>query len=282
MSLLVVGALHRDVVVQAPRLPHLGETLRGQDVTYQFGGKGGNQAVAAARAGAKVSFAGRIGNDAAGQFMRKQLVEAGVEISQLQQGDGASGMSVAIVTENGDYGAVIVSAENHAFDISEFEIPAECRLVVLQNEMAPDLLPVCAAAARKHGAKIIWNAAPAERLETHDMSLIDTLIVNRVEAADILGRGAIGPDPTEALQDLAERAPMAEIILTLGSDGVAFCAPCGSCEILPAHAVEVISTHGAGDVFIGTFAADRLRGASLSKAVMSAQTAAAVHISQRR
>ncbi len=282
MSLLVVGALHWDVVVQAPRLPHLDETLCGQDVTYKFGGKGGNQAVAAARAGAKVSFAGRIGNDAAGQSMRKHLVEAGVDISQLQQGDGASGMSVAIVTEDKEYGAVIVSAENHAFDPSDFKIPADCRLVVLQNEMAPDLLPICAAAARKHGAKVIWNAAPAESLETHDMSWIDTLIVNRVEAAGILGRGAIGPDPNVALQELAELAPMTEVILTLGNDGVAFCAHCGSCEIHPAHAVEVISTHGAGDVFVGTFASDRLRGASLTKAVMSAQTAAAAHISQRR
>lgn len=101
MSLLVVGALHWDVVVEAPRLPQLDETLHGQNVAYQFGGKGGNQAVAAARAGAEVSFAGRIGNDAAGQSMRNRLTEAGVDIGQLQQGNGASGMSVAIVTEGG-------------------------------------------------------------------------------------------------------------------------------------------------------------------------------------
>jgi ribokinase len=109
MSLLVVGALHWDVVVRAPRLPQLDETLRGQEVAYQFGGKGGNQAIAAAKAGAYVAFAGRIGNDEAGASMRTRLQAAGIDISQLQQGAGASGMSVAIVTKDGDYGAVIMS-----------------------------------------------------------------------------------------------------------------------------------------------------------------------------
>ena len=118
MSLLVVGALHWDVVVRAPRLPELDETLRGQEVAYQFGGKGGNQAIAAAKAGAPVNFAGRIGADAAGKSMLKQLETAGVDVSQLQRGLGSSGMSVAIATDGGYYGAVIVSAENHAFDMS--------------------------------------------------------------------------------------------------------------------------------------------------------------------
>ena len=86
MSLLVVGALHWDVVVRAPRLPELDETLRGQEVAYQFGGKGGNQAIAAAKAGAPVNFAGRIGADAAGKSMLKQLETAGVDVSQLQRG----------------------------------------------------------------------------------------------------------------------------------------------------------------------------------------------------
>lgn len=282
MSLLVVGALHWDVVVEAPRLPQLDETLHGQNVAYQFGGKGGNQAVAAARAGAEVSFAGRIGNDAAGQSMRNRLTEAGVDIGQLQQGNGASGMSVAIVTEGGEYGAVIVSAENHAFDPFEFEVPTHCKMVLLQNEMAHGLLHICAAAARKHDARVIWNAAPAQNLDKRDLQLIDTLIVNRVEASDILGRGETGPDAVAALQELTAHAPNAEIILTLGGDGVAFCAPGGPCQILPAHAVQVVSTHGAGDVFVGTFAAARLRGATLPQAVSAAQEAAAAHISQRR
>ncbi len=279
MSLLVVGALHWDVVVTAPHIPHRDETLRGRDVAYQFGGKGGNQAIAAAKAGADVSFAGRVGADSAGHAMRAHLTDAGVDVSQLQQGTGASGMSVAIVTDTGEYGAVIVSAENHLFDAQDLEIPATCDMVLLQNEMTPDILPKCTAAARKQGARIVWNAAPAKDLHKPDLALIDTLIVNRVEAADILGHKDIGTDPAAALHHLAMLAPQADIILTLGGDGVAFCAPGGACTVLPAHQVDVRSTHGAGDVFVGTFAACRLRGMSLAQAIASAQSAAAQHIS---
>ena len=88
MSLLVVGALHWDVVVAAPRLPRLGETLRGAGVDYRLGGKGGNQAIAAARAGAEVAFAGRVGGDAPGRSMATALADAGVDTSLLQRGDG--------------------------------------------------------------------------------------------------------------------------------------------------------------------------------------------------
>ena len=282
MSLLVVGALHWDVVVRAPRLPELDETLRGQDVAYQFGGKGGNQAVAAAKAGAQVGFAGRIGADAAGAAMRAQLKMAGVDVSQLQQGAGASGMSVAIVTAAGDYGAVIVSAENHAFDLSAFAIPTDCTAVLLQNEMGQGVFAACARAAHDQGIPVLWNAAPAKEISAADLALVDTLIVNRVEAADIIGCEDIGADPASAVTKLAERVPGAEIILTLGGDGVAFAAPGETCEVQAARAVDVVSTHGAGDVFVGAYAAGRLRGLSLPQAVTAGQEAAAAHVSQRR
>ncbi|MEM9341544.1 MAG: PfkB family carbohydrate kinase [Pseudomonadota bacterium] len=279
MSLLVVGALHWDVVVRAPRLPELDETLRGQGVAYQFGGKGGNQAVAAARAGAQVSFAGRIGSDAAGAAMRDILIAERVDVSQLQQGDGASGMSAAIVTETGEYGAVIVSAENHALELARFEIPPECRVILLQNEMTADVVSHCAAAAKAAGVSVIWNAAPAVGIEPEDLAAVSTLIVNRVEAEGILGR-SVGKEP--AVDALARLAPHAEIILTLGGEGVAFRAPNGTIQTQAAHPVTVKSTHGAGDVFVGTFAAHRLNGCSLGEAVSAGQQAAAVHISQSR
>lgn len=282
MSLLVVGALHWDVVVRAPRLPHLDETLRGQNVSYQFGGKGGNQAIAAAKAGAKVAFAGRIGSDEAGASMRGLLAAAKVDVSQLQQGPGASGMSVAIVTKDGDYGAVIVSAENHAFDTSALEVPPGCAMVLLQNEMGEGVLSACAHMARKQGARVVWNAAPAKGVPASDLALVDTLIVNRVEAADILDRADLGPNPVAAVAALSELAPQAEVILTLGGDGVAFAAPNTPAKVQAAMKVEVISTHGAGDVFVGTFAANHLRGLSLSDAVFAGQEAAAAHISHRR
>ena len=282
MSLLVVGALHWDVVVRAPRLPELDETLHGQEVSYQFGGKGGNQAIAAAKAGVPVNFAGRIGTDAAGASMLKQLEMAGINVSQLQRGAGSSGMSVAITTEGGDYGAVIVSAENHAFDMSEFKIPSDCSMVLLQNEMGQGTFAAFANAAHARGVPVLWNAAPAKEVPISDIALVDTLIVNRLEAADIIGHDDNGLSPTATLSKLAELAPDAEIILTMGGDGVAFSAPRGRCKVQRAHLVDVISTHGAGYVFVGTYAASRMRGLSLSEAVSTGQKAAAAHVSQRR
>lgn len=282
MSLLVVGALHWDVVVRAERLPQLDETLRGQSVAYQFGGKGGNQAIAAARAGAQVAFAGRIGADDAGAAMRALLVSAGIDVSQLQTGTGASGMSAAIVTEHGDYGAVIVSAENHAFVPGTIALPHECRMLLLQNEMTPEILPALASRARRQSAQVVWNAAPAADVAASDLALIDTLIVNRVEAADLLGRANVETDAVAGVRALADRAPHAEIILTLGGGGVAFAAPGGPPDWQRALPVEVTSTHGAGDVFVGAFAAARLRGSAMSDAVAAGQEAAAAHISQIR
>lgn len=281
MSLLVIGALHWDVVVRAPRLPALDETLRGHAVAYQFGGKGGNQALAAARAGAEVGFAGRIGSDEAGETMRGRLLAAGVDVGQVQQGTGASGMSAAIVTESGEYGAVIVSAENHAFDVSALAIPDTCRMVLLQNEMQPDVLPRCAKAARAKGARVMWNAAPATDITPEHLALVDTLIVNRVEAAELLGH-EVGPHPMATLRALSGLAPDAEIIVTLGGQGVAFAGPSTPAQHQPARPVDVVSTHGAGDVFVGTLAARRLQGAPLSGAVAAGQDAAARHISQIR
>ena len=112
MSLLVAGSLHLDVVLRAPHLPALDETVTGSAVNYVFGGKGGNQAVCAARMGADVHFVGRAGSDRFGDMIRETLVASGANLAQLQQDSGPSGMSAAILNSDGDYGAVIVSAAN--------------------------------------------------------------------------------------------------------------------------------------------------------------------------
>ncbi|ABD55026.1 PfkB family carbohydrate kinase [Jannaschia sp. CCS1] len=282
MSLLVVGALHWDVVVQASRLPRIDETLRGSGVTYQFGGKAGNQAIAAAGAGADVGFAGRNGTDEAGQSMQAALQDAGVDIAQLQAGAGASGMSVAILMEDGNYGAVIVSAENHMFDVDAVQIPDECRLVLLQNEMAAGVIPAMATKAQRAGAGVILNAAPAQGVGKTDLAHLHTLIVNRVEGADLLGIADSAPDPVAVVNGLQELAPQALVILTLGGDGVVFAEPGRAVQSQAARRVSVHSTHGAGDVFVGAYAAAILAGQSLSEAIQLGQAAAAAHISQIR
>lgn len=282
MSILVVGALHWDVVLRAPRLPRLDETLKGFDVDYRLGGKAGNQALAAAWAGAAVAFGGRVGSDAPGSTMRAALGAGGVDVEALQTGPGPSGMSAAVVDAQGAYGAVVVSGENHNFDPEALRWPEGCRMVILQNEMASGVNERIAHLARQNDAHVVLNAAPALGLGISQVAFADTLIVNRVEAADLLGTAEIG-SPEAAIQavcDLQKRLPEARLVLTLGGDGVAYADPQGPVTHAPARPVKVVSTHGAGDTFVGAFAAARLRGDALAAAISAGQAAAAALVSQ--
>ncbi|WP_420333582.1 PfkB family carbohydrate kinase [Roseibium sp.] len=282
MTILVTGALHWDVVVHAPRLPHIDETLHGSSVAYQFGGKGGNQAVAAALAGAQVAFAGRIGSDQAGAEIRRRLIEAGIDISELQIGPDASGMSAAIVDGDGNYGAVIVSAENHKFDADVLTIPGACRMVLVQNEMTQTVLHKVRQKALDAGVPIVFNAAPARDLTAADLEAIGVLIVNRVEAADLLGYAPADTDWANAVRELHNLAPGSDVIVTLGGDGVIFAQKGGTPEHQPARKATVRSTHGAGDVFVGAFAAACVDGAPFDMAIGKAQAAASHHVSGNR
>jgi ribokinase len=279
-ELLVVGALHWDVVVRAPRLPRVDETLRGQSVDYRFGGKGGNQALAAAAAGASVAFAGRVGADDPGRRMRAELVEAGIDTGGLQDGPGASGMSVAITDADGSYGAVIVSGENLSLDVRALSVPRDCRTVLAQNELAGETLGALAEAAHAAGAAFWLNAAPAEGIAPALLRETDVLIVNRLEACDLLGTEALAPDAM--VGGLGALAPRATVIVTLGAAGVAFAEPGGAVCLAPARRVAVRSTHGAGDMFVGSLAAARLRGDGLERAVAFAQARAAELIASDR
>ena len=257
MTLLVVGALHLDVVVQAPKLPSLDETVVGRDVEYVSGGKGGNQAIAAARMGATVGFAGRIGSDDFGAKLKSTLQGAGVDVSQLQRGEGASGMSVAIVDRGGDYGAVIVSAANLEIEADPIQVPKATRLLLLQNEV-PEAVNLSVARKAKDKGALVWlNAAPARKLSPELLGLLDLVIVNRVEA--------------QFYQNLS--SPPA-VLQTLGADGVRFM---GSRH--PGHVVNVVSTHGAGDMFAGALAARVAEGCSVEASIAFAQAAAALYVS---
>ena len=271
MSLLVVGALHWDVVVAAPRLPRLDETLVGGAVQYRFGGKGGNQALAAARAGANVAFGGRIGIDQAGEQMQAILEAAGVDVAGLQRGQDASGMSVAIQQPDGSYGAVIVSGENRALQVDRLSFDA-ARLVLLQNELGADLLGALLDRAARSDLPVILNAAPAgAAMLDVARGRVAHLIVNRVEAADLLGAEMA---PAETVSALAAALPGTHIVVTLGGDGVAFAKCAEPVSQVAAPNVVCVTTHGAGDAFCGTYAAAISEGRELAHAVAAGQAAA--------
>jgi len=279
MSIYVCGALHLDVIVTAARLPRLDETLMGENVLYRLGGKGGNQAVTAARLGAEVCMAGCVGNDDYGAVILSELKAAGVKTDKIRIIDNtASGMSVAIVNAEGEYGAVVVSAANkHLAD----RIPVLCddtQIVLLQNEIPETVNIQTARRAKAQKCLVILNAAPFRPLGPELAEYVDVIIVNRTEAGDMLGLNSEKlPAETELLAGLSQ-AGFTDILLTAGENGVYACQG-GSLQHYPAPKITLLSAHGAGDAFAGGLAAGLLAGCSRTEAIMLGQKAAAYKIS---
>jgi ribokinase len=276
-DILVAGALHLDVVVDAPRLPRLDETLPGTRVAYPVGGKGANQAMAAARMGGRVAMAGAVGADAFGPRILSALDAAGVDRTGVAVLPGESGMSVAIVEASGGYGAVIVTGANARIDPAAVAVGPGLRLLVLQNEIPEAANLALAHRAVGVGARIILNAAPARNIATDLLRMTDLLVVNRVEAADLTAMPEDRLDPAGAAGALRRAGPRA-VIVTLGADGLWLAADGAAPRHLPAFPVQAVSTHGAGDMFTGALAAALSRGAEIAQAARFGQAAAALHV----
>ncbi len=273
-EVVVAGSLHLDVIVEAARLPLLDETLMGRAVAYRLGGKGANQAVASARMGVRTSIAGCVGTDSFAAQILRELDLAGVDRSQVAQVAGESGMSVAIVDESGSYGAVVVSAANREFHPPAAMVDSSSRVLCLQNEIPEDSNRRAALAAREAGARVILNAAPARPTSTALLDLVEILVVNRVEAKAMTGE--VRPDMAARV---LSRSGMEAVIVTLGAEGLVLASGGEILTSLPAVSVDVVSTLGAGDMFVGALAAELARGATLRSALPVAQAAAALHVS---
>jgi ribokinase len=190
-AVIVVGSLHYDIMVDAPGRPRKGETLAGRSWTPKFGGKGGNQAVAARRQRVSTAMVGAVGKDSFGEALLASLDRAKVDRRGVAVFDGfGSGMSVAIFDDEGDYGAVIVSGANLAItpDQVSDELLARGKVLVVQNEIPELVNEAVARRARERGLTIIINAAPARAFVTGLPHLIDVLVVNAIEA-EMLGGG---------------------------------------------------------------------------------------------
>ncbi len=278
----VVGSLHLDILVEAPRLPATDETLPGQAWSKKCGGKGGNQAVAAVRFGAQVAMGGRIGNDDFGKTLLANLQAAGVDVSCVGTDDVAgSGMSVAIQEASGEYGAVIVSGANLAIDaatIARDWAPLwRADVLMLQNEVPDAVNQAAAKAARTAGCRVMLNAAPAQKLPVTLLELADILIVNRVEAAQMTGHPINNSDDVARAAAVLYR-PSQHLVITMGRDGLHLIDSSGIASFKPSFDVKARSAHGAGDCFCGALAARLALGDDLATACTFAQAAAALFV----
>jgi ribokinase len=280
---VVVGSLHLDIVVRASERPRKGETLPGQSWGYKPGGKGGNQAVAAAQFGASVWMIGRVGNDDFGSRLLGHLKSARVDTQQVSVDlETGSGMSVAVVDAEGDYGAVIVSGANLQLSKAEVDkarhIISGARILVLQNEVPAVTNLAAARLAKDHRVPVILNAAPARPLGRDLAANVDLLIVNAVEAEMICGVAVTTLSAaTKAAVILSDQVP--GVIVTAGGLGLALAVRGEPSYAEAAHPVILLDTHGAGDAFVGALSARWASGALLIEAVRFANAAAALFVS---
>ncbi|MBB4239226.1 ribokinase [Rhizobium esperanzae] len=285
-SVVVFGSLHYDIMVHGPARPRKGETVTGNSWHPKCGGKGGNQALSAAKAGVRSHMIGAVANDDFGRALTENLARGNVDHRFVKTVAGVgSGMSVAIFDSEGDYGAVIVSGSNLTLGQPDVDAASEVfaagGVLVLQNEV-PDHANVSAARAIKAvGGQVVLNSAPARHLSEELEQLVDVLVVNAIEAEQLAAvpvvdtlAGALG-----AARQLADRFPV--VVVTAGGEGVA-CATKGGDEFtVAAIKVELVSTHGAGDEFTGVLAAELARGKEIHTALQAANRAAAILVSTR-
>lgn len=266
-NILVVGSLNTDLVVRAPRFPQPGETISGEDLQVIPGGKGANQAVAAARHGANVVMLGRVGKDDFGDFLLENLQANHVDSSLVQRDDASTGTAIIVVDADGQNSIVLSPGANGKVSPLDVENASfsTLSLLLLQLEIPTPTVLSAAKRAKEYGVRVILNPAPAKELPEELIALPDFIVPNETELSLLSGLPVTDiPSAETAARKLRERGAQ-NVIVTLGSKG-ALLVTGEEVTHVGAFQVEVVDTTAAGDAFIGGFASV-LDSSSLAEAV---------------
>ena len=276
----VAGSINMDVVATAERHPRIGETVAGNAVLYFPGGKGANQAVAAAKLGAPTRLIGRLGKDAFGDELKAFLAAQGVDLSFVQQTSEAHTGTALITLANADNTIVVIPGANALVSAADVAAPvlAKGDIAVSQFEISLSSISAFLHRARAAGATTILNPAPAIEFGRELLDLVDILILNESELG-LLAKTELRDtdDPAvfiEAVRSL-QTGKDKTICVTLGKRGV-LALVAGKPLIIPGHTVKALDTTGAGDCFVGAVAAQLAAGKSIHEALAYANAAASI------
>lgn len=283
-KVVVVGSLNMDLVTRAERLPRGGETLIGQSFATVSGGKGANQAVAAARLGARVSMVGCVGDDAYGEQLRGALLAEQVDCQAVSVVEGSSGVALIVVDDSSQNAIVIVAGANGLLSpekVAGFDqVLQEAEVIICQLEVPLATVGYTLKRGRELGKTLILNPAPASApLPAEWYGSIDYLIPNESEASALSG---VPVDSLQSAEVAAARliaAGAGKVIITLGAQGSLFANGHGF-EHFSAPKVKAIDTTAAGDTFVGGFAAALASGKSEAEAIRFGQVAAALSVTR--
>ncbi|MFF9911006.1 ribokinase [Streptomyces sp. NPDC013457] len=274
-SIVVLGSTNMDLVAFVPRAPALGETVTGREFRTIPGGKGANQAVAAARAGADVSMIGAVGTDDFGGRLRAALEASGVDTDLLRTVEGPSGTAHIVVDDEGGNAIVVVPGANGtvaSLDHGDEALITNAGTLLLQLELPLPVVVEGAVTARRLGVRTVLTPAPAQPLPPELLAATDLLVPNEHEAAALTGVA----DPRSAAVALLAQVP--EVVITLGAAGSLYASRGTEPFAVPAPRVRAVDTTAAGDTFVGALAVALGEGRPVREAMAWASTAAALSV----
>lgn len=282
-DVVVVGSVNRDYVCRVDTLPVPGETILGGEASVGSGGKGGNQAVAASRLGARTALVARVGRDSDGRALVEELDTAGVDTSHVVATDTRTGMAFVIVDARGENSIVVAPGANERLEAEAAadavrEVLSRGGVLVTQAEIPAATSAAAVLAAVEAGCRVVVNLAPYRPIDERLLAHCDPLVVNEAEAGGLLGREIRGTDQARAaVADLAGRTRSA--VVTVGAEG-AVVGHADRVEHVPVESVRAVDTTGAGDAFTGALAAALTAECDLLDAVRVGVRAAAYAVAR--
>jgi len=259
-----------DLLVRVPHAPAAGETLHGRSIAYVPGGKGGNQAVGCARQGAQVRMVGCIGADAHGRTLRDALTEDGIDTGGLQtDAHLPTGVALVLVDDDAQNRIVVIPGANAAVQIDDAALAEQLQgaaFLLVQFETPLAQVARALHVAARAGCKVLLNPSPVEPMPEAFWPLVDTLVVNEIEAQTLSGLPVAGPAEAAAAALALHAKGPARVVVTLGAQG-AVAADARGCRHHPAPRVEAVDTTAAGDTLLGALAVGLARAQALDDAV---------------
>ena len=281
---VVVGSVNMDLVFRTPRMPAPGETITGDGFQQVPGGKGANQAVAAARQGASVRFVGSIGNDSFGRMALESLGREGIATAHMTTDlSAASGVAGIFVDQRGENSIVLAPGANAVLSEAHVDAAtgaiASADYLICQLESPIASVSRAIAIAREHGVRVVFNPAPAAQLPDGLLASVDYLILNETEATQLTGLAVLDRASAAAAAAALLARGAGAVLLTMGAGGVIVATP-GSERFIPAVKVAAVDTTATGNTFVGALTVAIGRGLGLDDAVTQAQHAAALTVTR--
>ncbi|MEG9475286.1 ribokinase [Mannheimia indoligenes] len=284
-NLTVLGSINADHVISVPYFAKPGETLTGHSYHIAYGGKGANQAVAAARLGAKVSFIGCIGDDGIGKAMKTAFEKDDINTRPIKSvSNEMTGIAMIQVAESGENSIVISAGANGHLDetvVAEFQseiTQADCLLMQLETPL-PAIIQA-AKIAKENNTQVVLNPAPARALPDELLSLLDMITPNETEAEILTGIKVVDETSAKLAAQAFHQKGIEKVLITLGSKGV-FVSENGQGEIVAGFRVNAVDTTAAGDTFNGALVTAMLEDKPLNEAIRFAHAAAAISVTRK-